>query len=252
MATVQGASSSQAAPRTTKRAIGPDRPPLTRDQVVETALRLIDEQGFYELSMRGLARELGVFPAAVYWHAGNKAELLALVSERVMEEIEIPDAALGWEEWMLELGLRARRVLGHHPRFASYFITNIQISGRMLELADATIGTLVRAGFRGQDLVEAYNAIFGASFSWTAGEFAEEMDTAVEKAGEAEITARLAGAPDDEFPNVRAHWDLIADRVYGVRWSSGRSNPMDSSFERMLRTLIEGFAARLRAAAPLS
>jgi len=216
---------------------------LSRDQVVETALRLIDAHGFHELSMRGLARELGVYPAAVYWHAGNKAELLALVSERVMQEIELPDDGLDWQTWMLELGLRARRVLGDHPRFASYFITNIQISGRMLLLADAAIGTLARAGFRGSDLVEAYNAIFGAAFSWTAGEFAEEAESMSDAAIETELLERLAEAGEEEYAHVRAHWSIIADRVYGVRWSSGRSKPMDASFERMLRTLIAGFAA---------
>jgi len=217
---------------------------LSRDQVVETALRLIDAHGFHELSMRGLARELGVYPAAVYWHAGNRAELLALVSERVMQEIELPDDSLDWQAWLLELGLRARRVLGGHPRFASYFITNIQISGRMLLLADAAIGKLAQAGFRGDDLVEAYNSIFGAAFSWTAGEYAEEAESSSDQA-EAELLGRLAEAAEDEYAHVRAQWPAVADRVYGVRWSSGRSKPMDASFERMLRTLIAGFAAQL-------
>src|SRR5690606_1131451 len=104
-------------------------------------------------------------------------------------------------------------------------------------------GTLARAGFRGDDLVEAYNAIFGAAFSWTAGEYAEEAESTPDAAVEAELLERLAESGDDEYANVRAHWPVIADRVYGVRWSSGRSKPMDASFERMLRTLIAGFAA---------
>ncbi|HWL60891.1 MAG TPA: TetR/AcrR family transcriptional regulator [Microbacteriaceae bacterium] len=243
-----GAAAASARPPRNRK--GVTRAPLSRHEVVETALRLIDEHGFYELSMRGLARELGVFPAAVYWHAGTKSELLALVSERVMEEIELPDESLDWQDWMLDLGLRVRSVLGHHPRFASYFITNIQINGRMLVLADATIGTLSRAGFRNEELIYAYNALFGAAFSWTAGEFAEEMDPRHDGDGKAQVAARLAEAGADEFVNVRAHWSVVADRVYGVRWRSGRTRPMDASFERMLRTLIAGFAAQLES--PLS
>ena len=207
-------------------------------------MRLIDEQGFYELSMRGLARELGVFPAAVYWHAGTKSEVLALVSERVLSEIELPDIdEADWQAWMLELGLRSRAVLGRHPRFASYFITNIQASMRSLVLTDRVLDVLYGAGFRGQDLVEAYNALFGASFSWTAGEFAEEDSSSAQE----EIMRLVEEAGPESLQRMRELWPLVANRVYGLRWSSGAALPMDSSFERMLRTLIDGFAARLEA-----
>jgi len=218
------------------------RAPLSRDEVVETALRLIDEQGFYELSMRGLARELGVFPAAVYWHAGTKSEVLALVSERVLSEIELPDVDdADWRTWMLELGMRSRAVLGRHPRFVSYFITHIQVSARSLVLTDRVLDVLYGAGFRGEDLIEAYNALFGAAFSWTAGEFAEEDVTSTRE----EITKLVEEAEPGSLQRARALWPLVANRVYGLRWSSGADSPMDSSFERMLRTLIDGFAARL-------
>ena len=215
---------------------------------METALEIIDAQGFYALSMRGLARRLKVFPAAVYWHAGTKSELLALVSERVLEEIDIPNVdILGWQDWTLELGLRVRRVLGRHPRFASYFVTNIQVSRRALELTDATVGVLHRAGFRGQDLVDAYNSLFGSAFSWAAGEFADEDDVqdASLRSGQEGIEGLLADAGPRDLVNIRENWPTIANRIYGLRWSSGLSNPMDLSFERMLRTLIDGFAARL-------
>jgi len=221
----------------------PDAAPLSRDEVVGTALRIIDERGLHELTMRALARELGVFPAAVYWHAGTKAEVLALVSDRVLAEIEPPDAALDWQDWFLELGLRVRRILGAHPRFASYFVTNIQVSGRMLVLADAAIGTLARAGFRDEELVEAYNALFGTAFNWAAGEFAEDLEAP--GADVAEIEALRAAVPVDTLPHLNEHWSVVANRVYGVRWSSGRTQSMASSYERVLRTLIAGFARRL-------
>lgn len=252
MGATRGSGAPAPSPPSGRHTADSQRIPLTRDEVIATALRIIDARGFHELTMRGLARELGVFPAAVYWHAGTKAEVLGLVSEQVIEEIDLPDDSLDWQDWILELGHRARAVLGSHPRFASYFITNIQISGRMLVLADAALGTLYRAGFRGEDLVEAYNALFGAAFSWTAGEFADERETADAGTGEQEIATRLGEAPEGEFANLREHWGVIADRIYGVRWSSGRTRPMDSSFDRMLRTLVDGFAARLERAAPAS
>src|SRR5699024_11806323 len=67
-----------------------------------------------------LARKLVVYPTTLYWHAGTKAQLLALVSQRVLEEIDLPDEAdYDWQQWMLILGKRVRKVLGAHPRFAA-------------------------------------------------------------------------------------------------------------------------------------
>ena len=150
------------------------RPQLSRAEVVATALRIIDIEGFHALTMRALARKLDVFPTAVYWHAGTKSELLALISEEVLQEIQVPETdECDWKEWILLLGLRSRDVLGRHPRFAAYFVTNIQVSLGSLRLADTVLGILSRAGFQGEDLADAYNVLFGSIFGWTGGELAE-------------------------------------------------------------------------------
>ena len=64
--------------------------PLTKEQIVDAAFRLIDERGGEAFSMRSLANELGVFPATIYWHVGDRAQLLGLVQQRWMAEVEAP------------------------------------------------------------------------------------------------------------------------------------------------------------------
>src|SRR6202012_992090 len=49
---------------------------LSRDKVLEAALRLIDEHGLAALSMRRLASDLGVEAMSLYHHVRNKADLL--------------------------------------------------------------------------------------------------------------------------------------------------------------------------------
>jgi TetR/AcrR family tetracycline transcriptional repressor len=56
----------------------------TRDDVVETALRILDEFGLADLSMRRLAGVLDVQPSALYWHVPNKQTLLGLVSDQII------------------------------------------------------------------------------------------------------------------------------------------------------------------------
>jgi AcrR family transcriptional regulator len=51
-----------------------------RPALVEAALRAIERQGLGELSLRALARSLGVSPRAPYRHFATKEELLAAVA----------------------------------------------------------------------------------------------------------------------------------------------------------------------------
>jgi len=58
-------------------------PRLSRDTLVDGALRLLDAEGMEALTIRRLAQSLGFTPMAVYWHVKNKDELLLAVSERI-------------------------------------------------------------------------------------------------------------------------------------------------------------------------
>ena len=58
-----------------------------RDSVTATALRLLDEVGLPDLSMRRLASELGIQPSALYWHFDSKQELLGAIAERILARI---------------------------------------------------------------------------------------------------------------------------------------------------------------------
>ncbi|MGW8482455.1 TetR family transcriptional regulator [Microbacterium sp. NPDC055903] len=56
-----------------------------RADVVEAALRVLDELGVPGLSMRRIAEILDLQVSALYWHFPNKQSLLAAVSERIVE-----------------------------------------------------------------------------------------------------------------------------------------------------------------------
>lgn len=49
---------------------------LTRDDIVDAALRIVQVGGVANLTMRKLAAELGVAVTAIYWHVGNREALL--------------------------------------------------------------------------------------------------------------------------------------------------------------------------------
>ena len=54
------------------------------DDVARTALRILDDDGLADLTMRRLATRLDVQPSALYWHFPNKQSLLAELSDRIV------------------------------------------------------------------------------------------------------------------------------------------------------------------------
>jgi TetR/AcrR family tetracycline transcriptional repressor len=60
---------------------------VSQELVVETALRLIEENDITALTMRRLAAELGTAVTAIYWHVGNRDALLDLLVDRLLVDM---------------------------------------------------------------------------------------------------------------------------------------------------------------------
>jgi len=65
-----------------------DRAGLSREQVLDAALDLVDRDGVGALSMRRLGAELGVEAMTLYHYLPNKDALLDGIVERVMAQAE--------------------------------------------------------------------------------------------------------------------------------------------------------------------
>jgi AcrR family transcriptional regulator len=144
-------------PWRTTAARPPAKAPLTRDAIVDAALRVLDREGIDGLSMRKVGEELGTGAASLYWHVRNKDELLQLVFERATEEVRFPTPdPEHWQEQVKEFASAMRAVLRRHPAVARLSIGRIP-SGRTLAMASEWSFALLRpAGI--PDQVIAYAA----------------------------------------------------------------------------------------------
>lgn len=68
------------------------RAPLTRPQIAQEALALIDAEGLDALTMRALGRRLGVEAMTLYHHFPSKGALLDAVTGLLFSEVEVPAA----------------------------------------------------------------------------------------------------------------------------------------------------------------
>src|ERR1044072_5427144 len=92
----------------------PPRTPLSKERVLEAAVRLADEGGIEALSMRRLARELGVEAMSLYNHVANKSALVDGAVDLVLEEIELPSSG-EWDEAIRRCAISAHEAFLRHP-----------------------------------------------------------------------------------------------------------------------------------------
>ncbi len=125
-----------------------ERARLTRDAVVDRALRLADTVGLDALTIRKLATELGVSPMALYWHFRSKDELLDRLADRVWSEIDTDvDDTAPWSAQLRGLLESLLRVLRAHPAAAQLLLQSEKQSESALRATEITLEVLRGAGF---------------------------------------------------------------------------------------------------------
>lgn len=137
---------------------------LSRDQVVSAAFELIDDAGTDGLTMRALARRLGVDPMAIYRHVRDKDDLLGAMCDVAVSELGELDPAAPWEAQVRRLVLDLHAALLRRPALLPVLAV-APATPVSLVAAQRAIALLVAAG---ADEQAAANA-FGAVFSYVIG-----------------------------------------------------------------------------------
>jgi AcrR family transcriptional regulator len=217
----------------------PTRTPLSREAIVDAALRVVDREGAEALSMRRVAEELGTGPASLYWHVSSKDELINLLVDRVVGEVEPPrtDPAR-WQEEFRDWMLRAREVFRRHPGIGGLTLGRVPVGPNLIRVAEATLALLRGAGIPDRiaafapDLLAQYLGASlyeeGLGFPSPTGE-----DLPPEQVVEM-IRGYFASMPADRFPNVHAALDEL--------FSGGP----DERFELGLEIILRGFASYIQ------
>jgi AcrR family transcriptional regulator len=154
----------------------PVREPLSRERVLRAAVALADEGGVESLSMRRLARELGVVPMALYKHVANKDEMLDGMVDVVVGEIDPPAGGIDWKPAVRRRVLSARRALLRHPWASRVLESRTNPTPTVLAYMDSMMG-LFRAGGFSVDLTHhAIHAMGSRLFGFTQELFDDTAD----------------------------------------------------------------------------
>src|SRR4051794_39295169 len=94
---------------------GPVKKPLSRDAIVDEALRQLTADGLSGMSLRKVAAALETGPASLYAYVDDLRELHALVLDRALAKVKLPRAGAPWRERLQSLLEAYLRVLCASP-----------------------------------------------------------------------------------------------------------------------------------------
>jgi AcrR family transcriptional regulator len=138
---------------------------LTRVQIVERAIALMDEQGATALTMRRLARELGVESPALYWHFESKDALCRAVVDTVGAQLQVATVTGGSPRRRLEHHFTAiRDHWREHPSVLELSRSYPPSAGG--EVSRAGLDLLSELGVSPDAVLDCYRAL-----SWTVTGF---------------------------------------------------------------------------------
>jgi len=120
---------------------------LSRERVLRTAIALADERGASELTMRKLAKALGVEAMSLYNHVAHKTDLLDGMVDIVFSEIHAPAAGGDWKAELRKRAVSTREALNRHRWAIGQMEGRSHHGPNNLRLHEAVLGCLRSAGF---------------------------------------------------------------------------------------------------------
>ena len=191
----------------------PPRVPLTRERVLEAALRLVDEEGLDALTRRRLGQELGRDAMTLYRYAPDQAALLDGIVELVLDELVIPDDGQAWQTQLRRGAHNFRQLALAHPHVVGLIVTRpmstplgLRPLGTLRPLENM-LELLTAAGFSREVALQIHRIYVGFLY----GHILTELQEVVVNPDETDDLLRLGlhRLPPREFPLLRS----LADRT---------------------------------------
>jgi len=214
----------------TKRGRGRPRQ-ISRDQIVDAAVRLGSEQDPGELRMSEVARALDVGTAALYNHVRDRDELLALVAARILDETEYDDFEPGpgatWQEWITAFAGATRAAVVANPQLLQYVRLTSAPTGLRLDRIEHLATVMDAAGFSTADVQLCVAHIYTLAL------------------GEAWQRALAGDGEDPQFEEFGRGVRERADLPHLEQMIAARPDP-EAQFTFALDVLLTGLERRLR------
>ncbi len=222
--------------------ISPLRSPLTRARALSAAVALADAEGISSLTMRRLAKELGVEAMSLYHHVANKDDILDGMVDQVFAEIALPSFTDGWRVAMRVRTISVRAALIRHPWAIGIMESRTSPGHATLRHHDAVLGCLRGGGFS----IDLAGHAFALLDSYVYGFVLQEVNLPFEHGDDMvkAVESILPELPLGDYPHLS---EFAIERVMQPGYSFG--DEFDFGLEVILDAL-EAIAAQAHRRTP--
>ena len=189
---------------------------LSRERILAAALQLVDTQGVDALSMRRLAKELGVDPMAIYRHVPDKAAVMEGIVALVISEFAAPTVERAdWRDKVRAFAAAYRALVRAHPNVMVYLLTHTEASPpAVLALSEYLVEVLQETGLTPLQVVTAVHTLVdflhGSALTETSGRMGQTGEFG-------DFYALLNALPDDRYPAMRAAYGALDEATLQAR-----------------------------------
>jgi AcrR family transcriptional regulator len=223
----------------------PAKPALSRDAIIDAALKIVREKGIDALTMRWLARALDTGPASLYVYVANRDELWDLLFDAAIATIETePTDPERWREQLHALAGRMVHTMAvEYPGMARLAMMRIPTGDNAMRLTESMVALLRAGGVSDEaaayavDLISMYlTAIaYEQSLYATLYEDPQYEEREIER-----LTQRFSALDATRFPNLAALREQMTTGDGEERFSLG----LDVIINGLLQTPTEGRLTR--------
>lgn len=196
---------------------------VNREIVTRAGLKLLNEVGLEQLTLRLLGRELEVQAATLYWHFKSKEELIDEMATMALAEgapYLIPaKESSAWNVWAASFGTGLRRTLLAY-RDGARMVAGTRLTNTEYMKTSERIGAkLVESGFTVRQTVVLLSTIYNYTLSFVMEEQAV-FPSPGERSPQYDIEERNAKLDPKEFPFLRQSGTILFDR-FDRRYKEG-------------------------------
>jgi AcrR family transcriptional regulator len=199
---------------------------LSRERIIDTAIRMADRDGLDRVTLRRIAAELGVHVTSLYNHVPTRDAVTTGIGSELVARAGLPATEVEWESWVRAFVAALGDIAEEHPgAFAALQLRPVE-GPEATASFEAALDAFERAGL---DLAGAYGAVKAT----THVALSIGVERALSRRGEGGESS-LEQLPAEAFPHVHALRDHLDPEV---TWAFS------------VETLVAGLRAQLGAAA---
>ncbi|MCZ4519494.1 TetR/AcrR family transcriptional regulator C-terminal domain-containing protein [Rhodococcus ruber] len=149
----------------------------SRSDVVREALALLDEGGMEAVTLRGVAKRMGLHLNSVSFQVTSKAKLLELLAESILGELSLDNLPAAARERIAEVARRSRRAMLSHRDGARLVAMTETFDVNTLDYAEVVVSAFLELGVEEHTAARAMWGLHCLVLGLVEEEQAERMDS---------------------------------------------------------------------------